>query len=82
MDALTVENVERARARLLATERRLQQIVDHFCSHELPSSEGAALMVPFIQNIDEALREIRTAQSALDSALLTAGFAATYSPCR
>lgn len=82
MDALTTNNVEHARQRLLATERRLQHIVDHFCAHESPSSEGEALIMPFIQDIDEALREIRTAQSVLDSALLTAGFAATQHHCR
>lgn len=78
MDSLTTDNVEHARQHLLATERRLQQVVDHFCSHELPSSEGAGLILPFIREIDEALREIRTAQTALDSALLSAGFAIKY----
>lgn len=78
MDSLTTDNVEQARQYLLATEHRLQQVADHFCSHELCSSEGSGLIMPFIQAIDEALREIRTAQTALDSALLSAGFAVKY----
>lgn len=77
MEALTMKNVEHARERLLTTERHLQHIVDHFCSHELPSSEPASLITPFIQDIDEALREIRAAQSALDTALITAGLTFT-----
>lgn len=70
-----MKNVEHARERLLTTERHLQHIVDHFCSHELPSNEAASHITPFIQNIDEALREIRAAQCALDIALVTAGLA-------
>lgn len=72
-----MKDVEHARERLLTTERHLQHIVDHFCSHELPSSEAGSLITPFIQDIDEALREIRAAQCALDTALTTAGFALT-----
>lgn len=72
-----MKNVENACERLLMIERRLQHIVDHFCSHELPSNESASFITPFIQDIDEALREIRAAQSALDTALITAGLAFT-----
>lgn len=77
MEALTMDNVGSARNRLLTMERHLQHIVDHFCSHELPSSEAAWLITPFIQDIDEALRELRAAQCALDIALITAGVALT-----
>ena len=81
MDSLTTDNFQHARQHLLATEHRLHQVVDHFCSHELRSSEGAALILPFTQEIGEALREIRTAQTAFDSALLSAAFAVKYQ-CR
>lgn len=72
-----MKNVEYAREHLLTTERHLQHIVDYFCSHELPSNQAASLIMPFIQDIDEALREIRVAQSALDTALITAGLGFT-----
>lgn len=77
-----MNNVEHARNRLLTTEHHLQHIVDHFCSHELPSNAAASLITPFIQDIDEALREIRAAQCALDIALTTTGLVVADSVSR
>lgn len=82
MEALAMRNVECARERLLTTERHLQRIVDQFCSHELSSSEATPSIVPFLQDIDRALCEIRAAQAVLDTALISAGLTFTDSISR